>query len=253
MRTGLVSVSFRHLSPEEIIDLAAKCGLKCIEWGGDVHVPPGDIAHAARIGRLTQERGLQTACYGSYYRLTDPETPDMEAIVQTAIALGAPLIRVWAGNCGSAAATAAQRDAVCRNARALADAAAEHGIGVAFEWHGGTLTDTLESAMHLLKDIGHENIGTLWQPPVGMVAEDCAEQIRSAAKGIRNIHAFSWNGTDRLALAAGERKWRRCLQEIAKLPGERDILLEFVAGDDPAQLSADAETLKRWMRGEWSE
>ena len=37
---GLVSVSFRGLSPEEIIRIAKDAGLSRIEWGSDVHAPP---------------------------------------------------------------------------------------------------------------------------------------------------------------------------------------------------------------------
>ena len=40
--------------------------------------------------------------------------------------------------------------------------------------------------------------------------------------------------------------------EIGKLPGERCLLLEFVRGDDPAQLERDAACLKRWMKGDWT-
>jgi 3-dehydroshikimate dehydratase len=49
---GLVSVTLRSLPPQEIIALAVKAGMKAIEWGGDVHVPPGDVAAASEIGRL---------------------------------------------------------------------------------------------------------------------------------------------------------------------------------------------------------
>ena len=37
---GLVSVSFRPNSPEEILIAMQKAGLTCIEWGSDVHCPP---------------------------------------------------------------------------------------------------------------------------------------------------------------------------------------------------------------------
>ena len=33
---GLVSITFRPLSPREIVDLVAEAGLKAIEWGGVV-------------------------------------------------------------------------------------------------------------------------------------------------------------------------------------------------------------------------
>lgn len=253
MKTGLVSVSFRALTPDNIISLAAESGLNAIEWGGDVHVPAGDIAGARRVGEATRAAGLSVACYGSYYRLTDAQTGMAQRVTETAQALGAPMIRVWAGEKGSAQATERDWDEICRNAGLLADLAAQHGIDVVLEWHGGTLTDTLPSALRLLRTVSRPNLGTLWQPPVGMGAEECAAQIRAAGEFIRNIHVFSWRGIDRLPLEDGEAKWRACLPEIEKLPGDRTLLLEFVAGDDPRQLPKDAETLRRWMRGEWRE
>ena len=55
---GLVSISFRSLSPEEIIRIAKAAGLSAIEWGGDVHVPFGEIETARRVGEITRAAGL---------------------------------------------------------------------------------------------------------------------------------------------------------------------------------------------------
>ncbi|NDC87712.1 MAG: sugar phosphate isomerase/epimerase, partial [Bacteroidetes bacterium] len=50
LKTALLSITFRSLQAERIIALAAQAGLDGIEWGGDVHVPPTNLAHAQRIG-----------------------------------------------------------------------------------------------------------------------------------------------------------------------------------------------------------
>ena len=250
MKTGLVSVSFRSLSPEAVIELTARAGLTSIEWGGDIHVPPHDLIHAGRIGELTRAAGLEVACYGSYYRLTDDEPGMAEAIVAAARALGAPLIRVWAGHLPSEEASEDYRAMIVRNAQRLADLAGE--TAVAFEYHAGTLTDDVASALRLLEEVNRENAGTLWQPPVGMSAEDCLASIRTVGKYIRNIHVFSWNGHDRLPLSDGAEKWRACLGEIERLPGEHRLMLEFVKDDSPPQLLTDAAALNRWTKGEWA-
>ena len=39
--SSLCSVTFRALTPEEVLELAARAELDAIEWGGDVHVPCG--------------------------------------------------------------------------------------------------------------------------------------------------------------------------------------------------------------------
>ena len=49
LKTGLVSITFREKSPEEIVGLVVEAGLDGIEWGGDVHVPHGDLAKAREV------------------------------------------------------------------------------------------------------------------------------------------------------------------------------------------------------------
>ena len=251
MKTGLVSVSFRSLSPGQIIALTAEAGLDSIEWGGDIHVPAGDIDNALRVGECTRAAGLSVACYGSYYRLTDAEPGMAQSVVQTAKALGAPLIRVWAGNLPSAEADETHRAMIVRNAQRIASLAADENISVAFEYHGGTLTDDPASAKALLESVNRENCFTLWQPPVNMSIENCVSSIRTVGRWIRNIHVFSWKVGERLPPADGAEKWKACLREIRNLPGEHSLMLEFVRGDDPAQLIQDAQTLKRWIKGEF--
>ncbi|MCI6289144.1 MAG: sugar phosphate isomerase/epimerase, partial [Lentisphaeria bacterium] len=87
--TGLLSVIFRHLPFERIIELTAEAGLDGIEWGSDVHVPPGDLKQAEKIGEATRSAGLINFSYGSYwYADTEPEM-----IAETSAALGARWIR----------------------------------------------------------------------------------------------------------------------------------------------------------------
>ena len=49
MKTGLVSVSFRPLSYERIIEECVKANLGCIEWGSDVHAPCDDTEKLKKI------------------------------------------------------------------------------------------------------------------------------------------------------------------------------------------------------------
>ena len=95
MKTGMTSVTFRNKSAEEIVRLTQKAGLTGIEWGGDVHVPAGDRAAARKAALLTREAGLEVLSYGSYFRAQEGE--DFSPVLESAIELGAPVIRMWAG------------------------------------------------------------------------------------------------------------------------------------------------------------
>jgi 3-dehydroshikimate dehydratase len=61
IKTGLLSVTFRKLTVEEIVDLVCQAGLEAIEWGGDIHVPHGDPGKAQEVRSITEEAGLITA------------------------------------------------------------------------------------------------------------------------------------------------------------------------------------------------
>lgn len=76
LNTGLVSVTFRDKTPEEIISAVKQCGLEGIEWGGDVHVLPGDVSRAREIRHLTEQAGLAVWAYGSYFEAGE-QTPDL--------------------------------------------------------------------------------------------------------------------------------------------------------------------------------
>ena len=74
---GLVSVTFRALSPAQVVDLVRQAGLRGIEWGGDIHAPPGNAARAREVRHLSLEAGLSVAAYGSYYRAAQSEAAGM--------------------------------------------------------------------------------------------------------------------------------------------------------------------------------
>lgn len=250
LKTGLVSITFRMLSCDEIIDVAQRAGLDAVEWGGDVHVPHGDVELAAIVGRKTVEAGLTVSSYGSYFRPGQkPQKIGMADVVETAKALKAPLIRVWAGDRGSSKAKEKVWKRVLLESRRIADMAADNGIRVAYEFHGNTLTDTNESAAELLRRVDHPNVGVYWQPPSRTELEYCIDGIRLLGPHLANIHAFSWHeeSGERLPLSGREDKWRRLLKEISEIPGDRYILLEFVKGESKEQLLEDAVTLKRWI------
>ena len=65
-------------------------------------------------------------------------------MLESARALGAPRVRIWAGRVGSAGAGAAERAAVEAGVRAAVELAGD--VEVALEFHGGTLTDEPASA-----------------------------------------------------------------------------------------------------------
>lgn len=248
---GLVSVTFRKLSPGEIVALAREAGLAGVEWGGDVHVPHGDLARAREVRELTEGSGLRVAAYGSYYRAGASEADGLPftRVLATARELGAPTIRVWPGVKGSAELDDAGRRAVCADLARIADLASEAGISVSTEFHGGTLTDSNESAVRMLVEAAHPNLRTYWQPHNGEATGDCVEGLRAVRSRLSNLHVFHWwpTSAQRHPLAEGAARWEAFLAECRPLAEERFALLEFVPGDSPEAFLRDAATLKTWV------
>ena len=251
IHTGLVSVTFRKLGPADIVELVTRAGLDAIEWGGDVHVPHGDLDAAESVRRLTADAGLRVASYGSYCRAgceSDAST-SFDAVLRTAEVLQAPNLRVWAGNRDSTEADDAWWDSVVKDTRRIAALTEAAGMTLSFEFHGGTLTDTAQSAERFATDVDHPNLRLYWQPDQRLEFEARRDGLRTVLPWLGNVHVFHWEGGKRRALADGGAEWRDYFGSIRGTGRDHYALMEFVADDDPEAFLRDAATLKRLLAG----
>jgi 3-dehydroshikimate dehydratase len=250
---GMVSVTFRSLSPRRIIELAAQAKLAAIEWGGDVHVPHGDLSTAMSIRRMCESSGIAISAYGSYFRADGAPEPSAAAVVDTAAELGTGIVRVWAGVTGSAATTPATRAAVVEQLVRCCDMAAARNLFVAVEFHGGTLADHVESCDRLLDEVNRPNFRTFWQPPNGMDCDLALAGLRRIRNRLAHMHVFHWypDQLHRLPLVDGQDHWLKYLKEAvaqSAIDGEtRYAALEFVRDDSVDQFQQDAAALRGWL------
>lgn len=246
MKSGLLSVTFRKLGVKEIIGLIRQAGLEVVEWGGDIHVPPGDPHIAEEVGKMTRDAGIEVAAYGSYYRLGPG--PEQEAafdqVLQSALKLKAPVIRVWAGRQGSDEVDGKLREEIVQDARRIADLAQKAGIRIDVEYHGKTLTDTTASAVQFFTETNHTNVRSYWQPRTNETVEERLEGIRAIAPWLSNIHVFHWSKSGRLSLTEGADSWKKYLRLFRSLDIDPCLMLEFVKDDRTEQFLQDAEALK---------
>ena len=248
--TGLVSVTFRKIEAEEIVKLVSKAGLDGIEWGGDIHVPHGNAERAREVLKMTIDTGLKVAAFGSYYRVACDEVNKVgfEKVLETAVELNAPTIRVWAGNKGSKDADEAWWNKVVEESRNIADMAQKANITVSFEYHGNTLTDTPEAAKRLLMEIDHKNIYSYWQPSLGLNVEQRVESLKDISPWLSNIHTFYWVDRVRQPLADGISEWNKYFEVIGQIKGDRYSMLEFVKDESPEQFLEDAKILTKMVK-----
>lgn len=245
---GLASVTFRHLSADEVVDLAVQAGLSAIEWGGDVHVPAGHTEEARRLRERCARAGLEVGTYGSYYKAGHSRPQDFASALETAAVLGAPRVRVWAGVLGSDRAEEADRDRVAADLRRCARQADGRGISVTVEYHVESLTDTLDSALALYAEAG-PGLVPHWQPRESPQTPACLREVEALLPDLAAVHVFSWGEdgfTERLPLAERADLWQPVLKLLAADGARRHAMLEFVAEDSVESLLRDAADLRSW-------
>lgn len=239
---ALTSVTFRSLGVDDVIALAKKAGLDGIEWGGDIHVPPGELETARITREKTSAAGLLVLSYGSCFTLGENGhgAEYFQTVLETAAALGAPVVRIWARKTPSADCT---EDVFLTDASALKEYAAMasgYGIRIGIEFHNGTYNDTAESSLRLLNAVGAQNLRTYWQPIHPY--EGNLEDIKRLASHIENVHVYNWiygERTVRKMLSENLRDW----QDYIALIGARPYVLEFAKDDLPENFLQDAKTL----------
>jgi len=244
---GICSVTLRSHGIDEVVRISANAGLAGIEWGTDVHVSDAD--NATRAKEATAAAGLGVLSLGSYYRCG--EFGDFGRVLDLATQLGAPRIRVWAGEIGSDGATEEHWDKVVNDTRRIAQLAAERGISIAFEYHGNTLTDSPATTVDLLGRVNHPNVGTYWQPAVGLSDRQALEALHLVLPHVVGVHAFSWGPeAERFPLRNRKQLWQTVTDILRGNGKDMDIMLEFVQDDLPDNVIKDAAFLHTITLGE---
>ncbi len=254
IRPGLCSVTLRAESVDAVARVAAECGLGGIEWGGDVHVPPGDFAAATRACSASTAADLVVASYGSYlFAASVPGHDEMNATLDTATALGAPNVRVWAGF--GVQSGSRQYRTVVDGLVTFCAMAAVRALTVGVEFHGGTPTATVAGTLALLDAVGAPNLFTYWQPPYWrdpVAAHTDAAEVTDFGRRLSHLHVYEWAGAeDRQPLADGDARWGAVLRAACAVDGawagDRYGFLEFVPGDGVDEVRRDAAVLLRWL------
>jgi sugar phosphate isomerase/epimerase len=173
------------------------------------------------------------------------------SVLDTAVELGAPTIRVWAGNKDSKDADDVYRRKVADDLIRIGSIAEKKNISISLEYHVHTLTDCNESAVKLIKEVSHNNVMNYWQPPVNttITHEECKKGLKAVLHKLTNIHVYQWTYVNdeyiRFPLIDGYSQWKEFF-EIAKTTcKDHYAMLEFIKNDSLEQLNKDAETLNR--------
>ncbi len=238
---GLVSISFRGLSPEKIIEETKNARLSCIEWGSDVHAPCDDTENLKKIAELQKKAGLFCCSYGTYFRLGASDTGELQQYIDAAKILGTDILRLWCGTKSSLEYTQEEENALFSLCRETALIAEKNGVTLCMECHNGTYTDTKEGAIRLMKEVNSPAFRMYWQPNQFVSIEENKLYARLLSPFTRHIHVFNWTEKERFPLGEAVSLWKEYLSYF----DDNTLLLEFMPDDDISSLRTEAEALRR--------
>ena len=242
---GLVSISFRKHTPEEIVKAVKNAGLTCIEWGSDVHAPSRDIERLREIAALQEEYGVTCSSYGTYFRLGATPLTELPDYIAAAKILGTKILRLWGGTKKGEDMTTeelADFTDTCKRAAAMAE---EAGVILCLECHMLSITETPDYAVALMEEVNSPAFRLYWQPFQWLDSEGSLAVAKAYAPFAEHVHVFNWQSPKmapaKLPLAEAVEDWRAYL---SVLPPPRTLLLEFMPDDRLETLPAEAEALR---------
>ena len=238
---GLVSVSFRDRTPEEILKAMKLAGLSWIEWGSDVHAPCENVEGLRRLAEMQAKYGVQCSSYGTYFKIGVTPMESLPAYIDAAKILGTRILRLWCGDRCGAEMTEEERQAflpLCREAARIAE---KKDAILCMECHKGTFTERPEDAVLLMQTVRSSHFRMYWQPFQWQSVQENIENAKAIAPFTEHIHVFHWKQDEKLPLSEATDEWRKYLSEFA-MP--HTLLLEFMPHDRLEELAAEAYALR---------
>ena len=186
-----------------------------------------------------------------------------ERYVGYSLQLGRPMIRTYTGNVGSADATKEQWDACVDGLQSICEMGKPHGIIFALETHqvihsGPNLTDTSDSTLKLLADVGQDNLKLNLQTP--LVNESITFSAEQLGEHVIHLHAHNWiigwpaAGGRLTFLDSGDEDFAEFVRVLKSKGFDGYISIEHGSHHPPYETAEhEIKYLKRLIAGEWIE
>lgn len=243
MKIGMTSLTLGGYTPAQVITVAKEAGIQGIEWGvSEGHMALKDAQRAQIIRKLSQESGIEIFSLGAYCYMEDREECDQ--VLETAVLLGAPVIRIWAGTKPPCECEESYKDLIAKNTFYMAERAVKRGIKLGFEYHPWTLTETAEDAVDLIKRVNHPSVALYWQPSGGLsIEKNVHNRNLVLPMCVGNIHVQNYSSTAGYGLLSEIRE--RLEVYFGDIRHEDyHVMIEFVKDGSVENLKADAAALQ---------
>jgi len=260
-RPGVCSIALRRYDVFRAIRMAAEAGYSGVEiWGKPPHTPnPIDKQHEEAVRQIIHDCGLTVPMFGSYVNVDGSDwKKNAKENLDISCILGAKVMRIWAGSKEPSDADQDYWQEVILRLREFCLMAADVGISLAVEMHGGTLAATVEGSERLLVEVDHPALKLNLQltdfPP-----EEFYRALPTLGPHVVNIHAQNRrtivkNGekiSELCLIEEGEIDYRDVLRRLSPYGFGGFIEAEFLKGDQDSDealldsLRRDAAYLRR--------
>jgi 3-dehydroshikimate dehydratase len=250
IRLGLSSQAFPAMATKDILKLAVDAGLEGVEWAAESHLVPGDIKAAQSLMMETLWARLAVVSYSALYRVHPGSEAGLgfESLLDTAQALHAPILRIFAGSQPWSRLGSEARAGLVAELRRLGDLADSRGITVCLSLSRGTALEDYAAAEGLLGELAHPFVRLAWEAMPGGAQEEATgalERLRGQTSLLLARHSDRLGRSSPLGDEA--EAWQRRLASF--LSGEtepkmsRFVLLGRIGGGEEARLKEDAAFL----------
>ena len=161
---SMCSISWRdtEVALPGIIRLVAEAGYEGVElWGPHIEGYLEEGGTLEELRALLDQEGLQVPMVSPYMDLAGDPAGSQEVgarFVDYAVALGAPLVRVFTKGGASALAKHAVWLRVIGSLKDLCALGKEKGVGFALETHQNNLHDTVATTLRMIRQTGADNL-----------------------------------------------------------------------------------------------
>lgn len=245
LKSGVVSVSFRELSAEEVISITKEAGLSAIEWGSDVHAPADDIEKIRSIAKMQRVASLVCSSYGTYFRLGVDSADELPKYIKAAKILGTDVLRLWCGKKNFDDMSDGEKSFIISESKKAANIAEREGVTLCMECHRNTFTNSLDGALNLMSSVNSSAFRMYWQPSTTAEHASNIEYATKIAPYTVNIHVFYYKNGAACPLEEGLHVWREYLDCFSP---DGYLLLEFMPDKKPTSLKREAESLVKLIK-----
>ncbi len=245
-KIGLVSISFRGNTPEEILVAMKNARLSYIEWGSDVHAPKDDIQKVNEIVKLQKEYGIECSSYGTYFRLGVTPIEELDGYIKVAKILGTNILRLWCGEKNRHNLTPNEKDKLFSDSKEAAKIAEENNVILCLECHNNSYTEDLNGALEIIEYVNSPFFCMYWQPNQFREFNENMEYAEKISPYTKHIHVFKWRGQKKYTLYDGIEEWKAFLNCFNE---ENTLLLEFMPDNNIESLKREADALREIIGG----